>query len=273
MRIFLFILLSFFSGSSNSQDLENLHLLNTSQIDGTVQIKYKNNIQSGFLYKASDSITYIITAKHVLIEKFKKKGISDLKAKIQYFDSIPVKDDDYIEMQISYKSVWTKVQAQVKLLSDPNVDILLIKTDIKIIGKMSYHLSSTGVLLGQDCYFLGFPLGLNQSYSYFQRGANELDKNMNDHPFLRKAVISGIIKNSENNFIFIVDGHNTLGFSGGPVFFYNYSSKSFYILGVISGYLNQENKVLQKDGRILVTQENSGMMIVSDINKVVSILK
>lgn len=59
----------------------------------------------------------------------------------------------------------------------------------------------------------------------------------------------------------LLDGINNPGFSGGPVIFYDYIKKKNKILGVISGYFNQTNKVESSPKIYFEYVENSGIII------------
>jgi len=51
-----------------------------------------------------------------------------------------------------------------------------------------------------------------------------------------EGVVSAEI-NSEERHLYIVDGHNVHGFSGGPVWRWAETKKSFEVVGIVSGYL------------------------------------
>lgn len=88
------------------------------------------------------------------------------------------------------------------------------------------------VLVGQDCYFLGFPyfgtltpkaLGLNAGFPL---------------PFIKKAVVASI-----NNPNIYFDGHNNPGFSGGPLVFWDHFKKIQKIMGIVSAYVTQTGEI------------------------------
>ena len=57
-----------------------------------------------------------------------------------------------------------------------------------------------------------------------------------------------------------MDGHNNLGFSGGPVVAYDTIRKKMCIVGVISGYIPEPIDVQHKKDTFSINQ-NSGIII------------
>ena len=85
-------------------------------------------------------------------------------------------------------------------------------------------------------------------------------------PFVRKGIFSAF-GDLKDGFVsrYFIDGHNTYGFSGGPVLYYNLYKKAFFVAGVISGYIPQQNRRYNQDGTETISEENSGLMEIYNI--------
>lgn len=186
---------------------------------------------------------YLITAAHVL---------SPMEHRIES------------ELYIFRNSQWNRVSVTPYYMSgrtwskdNNDIDIVVIKTSIKLESTTGdVELSSNGLILGQDVYFLEFPfLGGQIKYG---------PADINDGyplPFIKKATLSGSAYPR-----FYLDGHNNPGFSGGPVIFWNYTANKHQVLGVISSYISQGGEVkLNVASTNLFYQENSGIAIAYQI--------
>ncbi|HWK05707.1 MAG TPA: serine protease [Puia sp.] len=237
-------------------------LLTQPALTGTLELKYKGGTATSFQYKGLDSIGYLITAKHIFTIHTKKKIVAGETTKYHYYDSIPYADGDKVEVQIYYSGNWHNIAASIYFDNDKN-DVAVLKTDIPMGGN-NYNLGNSPFSLSQECFFIGYPLGLRQS-----AGPSPYPM-----PFVRKGIISAF-GDVENGIIpkFYIDGHNTYGFSGGPLLCYDYSKKEFFVVGVISGYIPQQNHQLKDDGTEQIIEENSGLMEIYNIEFVKRILK
>lgn len=165
---------------------------------------------------------------------------------------------------------WLEVNATPFFVSghsyqEGDLDIAILETPIPV-GKEepTIHLSVSGLIFGQDVYFLGFP--------YF--GAGTIDHRPESFnsgyplPFVKKATVSAL-----QYPIIYLDGHNNPGFSGGPVMFWDHKEKKRKICGVISAYLSQAGEIK----RIETTtkefyQENSGIGVAYSIKPVTDLI-
>lgn len=90
-----------------------------------------------------------------------------------------------------------------------------------------------GITYGQDLYFLGFPSGHQIDVGALNRGF--------PMPLVKKGVLASMPTLTEP-VQFLIDGHNNLGFSGGPVIFKKSGSQGFNIAGVISGFYKERDE-------------------------------
>ena len=79
----------------------------------------------------------------------------------------------------------------------------------------------------QDVYFLGFP-GFDLPAGY---GLTPLSTT----PLIKRAMVSGKANHYDIE-VWLLDGMANHGFSGGPVVKLDPNSKSYHVLGVITGY-------------------------------------
>jgi hypothetical protein len=122
------------------------------------------------------------------------------------------------------------------------------KEPIKYILQGGISLDTSFSTPGAEVFFYGFPLG--------NLGTEALGIKF---PLVKKAIISGWVKNKGLD-VLVLDGHNNLGFSGGPVVRYDTQSKKMNIIGVISGYVPEPINVKHK-GDTLLVNENSGIIV------------
>lgn len=81
---------------------------------------------------------------------------------------------------------------------------------------------------------MSFPYGLSTD-------SGEIN-NKYPFPFVKKCIISSINKQT-----IYLDGHNNRGFSGGPVVVIE-TNKTMKIIGVVSGFLNDNVNVTENSG-------------------------
>jgi hypothetical protein len=127
--------------------------------------------------------------------------------------------------------VWKEEMFSIIDLGD-ETDILALYTRdaIEDAPDSGDVLASTGVLVGGQCEFLGFPFGLGV--------LTELEGRPIASPFVKHCFVSARLKRPP---IWYLDGINNHGFSGGPVVFWDGSQQK--IMAVISGYMNEDAPV------------------------------
>jgi S1-C subfamily serine protease len=157
-----------------------------------------------------DGRQYLVTAKHVLEPNLTSPTI-----------------------EIWENGGWVPLPVSVVGHGGPDIDISVLAAN-HLLAETRFLMtsSSAGMTYGQDVYFLGFPFGI---VGRFLRGPG--------HPFplVKRAILSLFIGGE----VFLLDGHNNPGFSGGPVVFRDLDSTTrvFKIAAVISGFLATEEPV------------------------------
>ncbi len=123
---------------------------------------------------------------------------------------------------------------------DPGKDIdilVLVPAQAMIPNAVSeLKASSDGVGLGVDCSFLGFPYGGGWK-AEFSAG----EQHFWYFPYLKHCTISGELKG--DTMVWVLDGINNAGFSGGPVLIRTGSEQQ--VFAVISGYYMEPADVVE----------------------------
>ncbi|WP_432791850.1 S1 family peptidase [Mycolicibacterium sp. ELW1-p] len=140
--------------------------------------------------------------------------------------------------------------------TNPDADVAVFSLFHKRLT-LNYELepSTSGVALGQDSYFLGFPLGWST-----QNEGEQL-------PFVKKAVLSGMTKTTSGVPVWMFDGMNLQGFSGGPIVFKHNMTGKWHVMGVVHGYQTTPVLVHDHAGRAIGrVNTNTGFFVGFGIN-------
>lgn len=215
------------------------------------QIQFGDKNKKGTCFVIDvDRRQYIITAKHLV-------------PKINPTDTVKIFINDN----------WYSLKIRLIFPKNEHTDIVPLAASQIIAPKMEILVGGGDISLGQDVYFLGFPYDLSSE----TKGTFPIKI-----AFVKKGILSAIDSKEESGNILYIDGHNNLGFSGGPVIFANYYKKDrLQIAGVISGYKNQpiqvyevevkdeESKTGQEEKKIIrYVRENTGIVISYDIGEI-----
>jgi hypothetical protein len=140
-----------------------------------------------------------------------------------------------------------------------NVDIVVLAPPRPLFGEALPSLGTgpAGALFGGDCEFMGFPFGAGWRATYENGQATWM-------PFVKRCTISAFVREPEK--VWVLDGVNNAGFSGGPVFFG--TGDQLKILAVISAYRTEPTDVIPSDPAVkpnATVNLNSGFFIAYDI--------
>jgi hypothetical protein len=172
-----------------------------------------------------DEREYWITAKHLLTG-----------AKHPPFGTVDAKTATLgILSQNESNKEWNAVSFRV---IDPgkDVDIIVLAPETSLLGKNTIEtakVSSAGTMFGGECEFVGFPFGSAWTTKFEK-------SEMIRMPFVKHCTISGEIRSPQ--VIWILDGINNEGFSGGPVVVD--TGPQQHIIGVISGFQREPIEVV-----------------------------
>ncbi len=251
---FYTLFLSTISFNSNSQ---NLQVLNVGLLRRIVNIKYDGYTQTGFFYHTSDGKNLLITAKHLFKKSYLKKVRGKTGTTWMKFDSLSVLNGQKITFSISDTIGWKEYSGKVYFHENSKIDIAVIWHNIPVETSSNLNLGFANILLGQECFFAGFPLGLKINNTVALDGWS--------FPLIKKGVISAILPDPSGFDVIYVDGNNTFGLSGAPLIYFDNYQKIFKVAGVISGYLPQVKIDYDSSGKSHEVEENSGIFIAHSI--------
>jgi hypothetical protein len=148
------------------------------------------------------------------------------------------------------------IQSEVRLVGHGagEEDVTVVSMD-RQLAPPSLRLppTSTGLIYGQDAYFLGFPYGYVGKYLLGPDGF--------PLPFVKKAVVSLF-----DGARYLLDGHNNPGFSGGPLVFHQPPNMEFRIAAVISGFQATAEPVFAGDQKTPLSYHyNTGIIVAYQI--------
>lgn len=202
------------------------------------------------------------TASSFVLEKNNKSYIVSVK----HFLSNSI-ESDCVQFFIMQNDKWLRQEGVVHFHTDPNIDIVVIELDYNIFGnnKIDYLNFTGDFLIGAEGYFFGYPMGFK----------SEMLGNKNDGlpiPLFKKCIYSGSIR-EKGNPVILLDGNNTLGFSGGPVFILGFTNNqwSYFLTGFVAGYYTQNNNTNINEQQFSY-KENSGIIKCIPRNSVKEIL-
>jgi S1-C subfamily serine protease len=187
-------------------------LITANFVHRTFRIKCGQSAGTGFALDV-DGRQYLVTAKHVV------EGFSPPAVPLDVFGN----------------QVWTQVSAHLVAHGPTGIDVSVLAPDPPLSPPgLPVVASSDGCAYGQDVYFLGFPYGALSGVVFGQSG--------HPLPLVKKAILSSFAGN-----LYLLDGHNNPGFSGGPVVFGRGGSLPNAVAAVISGYRFSPEPVLLND--------------------------
>ncbi len=178
--------------------------LTTNVYNRVLLIRVGGETGTGFTLDV-DGRQYLITAKHV-VAALGAQGT----------------------LMIYKKQAWQAVPVTVFRCDDP-VDIAVLIPPAQLTVSAPLEPTSKKLRYGEDMFFAGFPYGLRSSAPALNGG----------YPvaFVKKATMSGEM--SENGAtMFVLDGYNNPGFSGGPLVYRDVDRPGFAydVAGVVKGF-------------------------------------
>lgn len=190
---------------------------------------------SGTSFLVSDSTdSYIVTAKHMFGKTTNAQKVS---------------------FSIDTGNGAINLTGRVYIDSVSFVDVAVIKPD-KFYAEEGISLYHPEAGLGMEGYFLGFPFNFQSS---------DVGRLLGGFPMalVKRCSLSGI-KVERGITMYLMDGQNNPGFSGGPVFMPMSTSITNLrsgLLGIISGYYPQYDSAKTSKEQFAYA-ENSGIMLV-----------
>lgn len=220
-----------------------------------LKIDYKNQRGTSFSIDV-DGREYWITARHILTG-----------AKSKPYGTFADKVVDMRLLNPGGNGDQWRLQRFAVLQPSADVDIVVLVPSSPILADVlpSPPATSVGLALGGTCEFLGFAYGGGWR-AKFDMGTFWL-------PFVKQCGVSGQDISSQ---MWILDGINNPGFSGGPVILG--AGTNLRIVAVISGYHTEPTDVIRGDPRAAkgakdTVNVNSGFIIAYDISCAVDLIK
>jgi S1-C subfamily serine protease len=174
-----------------------------------------------------DGREYLVTAKHVADTVLARR-----------------------EIELFENAGWAPLQIELvgHASGDSDISVLAANRALTPAG-LPMPATSNGLVYGQDVYFLGFPYGF--------LGRIVLGPNGYPLPFVKRATVSLF-----DGTMYLLDGHNNPGFSGGPVVWKPAGSSEFRVGAVISAYRYIEEPIYAGGGATPLTYRyNTGIIV------------
>jgi S1-C subfamily serine protease len=201
-------------------------MITANIIQRTFRIKCGQSVGTGFAIDV-DNKQYLVTAKHVI------KGFS-LNCGVEVFRN----------------GNWVDVAASLVGHGATGIDVSVLAPAVPISSPLLPLIASSNEFTyGQDAYFLGFPYGVLNNVV--------IGNDAHPLPLVKKALLSGFAGN-----VYLLDGHNNPGFSGGPVVFGAHGKFPDRVAAVISGYKYDPEPIHIGDAETELTyRHNTGIII------------
>jgi len=190
----------------------------------TFMVQYKNERGTIFSIDVNNR-EYWITAKHILTGA----------------KSAPFGEYDSPTVTVSILSPADEVQKWVPetfSVIDPGKDIdivVLVPQHALLPTKDPLTVGSKGVAFGGDCEFLGFPYGGGWR-AHWATGQSVW------YPYVKHCTVSASLEDTK---IWVLDGINNVGFSGGPVLSGTGTQQN--VFAVVSGYHTEPADVVDEN--------------------------
>ncbi|HXS40560.1 MAG TPA: serine protease [Stellaceae bacterium] len=178
--------------------------LTTNVYKRVLLLRVGNETATGFTLDL-DGRQYLITAKHVVAALGEKGTLGIFK-----------------------NGGWQQVAVTIFRCAEP-VDIAVLIPPAPLTESPPLEPTSKTLRYGEEMYFAGFPYGLRSSAPALSGG----------YPvaFVKKATMSGEV-NENGTAMFVLDGYNNPGFSGGPLVYRDAARPGFVydVAGVVKGF-------------------------------------
>ena len=213
-------------------------MIASNVIHRVFMIKYGNSSGTAFTLDVAGK-QYLITARHIVQE---------------------LQDDENIE--IFSNGSWAQLGVRLVGHGRGEADISVLATNEALTpAGLPMEATSKGVIYGQDVYFLGFPYGFLGKYILGPHGY--------PLPFVKKATVSLF-----DEAIFLLDGHNNPGFSGGPVVFTEPKKSEFKVAAVISSYRAVSEPIFAgNEATPRVYRYNTGIIVAHMIDEAIVLIE
>lgn len=169
------------------------------------------------------------------------------------------------KIEIYYNGSWTPVSFSLIGHSvDADVSVLALVAPI-VPEALVLEMKTSGMAYGEDVYFMGFPFGLSSK-------GNENTRNF-PIPFVKKAIVANF-GTLELGADFWLDGHNNIGFSGGPIVSFASNDRSKCTLrGFVSAYYSHPEEITgPTEAPPSTYNANSGLIMAANVERALTLI-
>ena len=212
----------------------------TNILQRTFHIRYEGSTATCFTIDV-EGRRYLITARHVVKN---------------------IRDDAAVE--ISNNRTWKPLRVKLVGHGPENIDVTALAPQEIFGPSHPLKLTMAGLRLAEDVYFIGFPYGLGMEVKTTLNAGFPL-------PLIKKAGVSAIRFDGKP---MLLDGHNNIGFSGGPVARRGNSNEQT-VIGVVSGYRYDRSRVRDENGNETqyTYDTNTGIIVAHDIKHALALIE
>lgn len=212
-------------------------MITANFVHRTFRIRVGDSLGTAFTVDV-DGRQYLVTARHVLA------GANPT------------------EMGIFGNNQWQPCGVQLVGHAPGQIDISVLAPAVRLTPpNLPVTVSSDGMAYGQELRFLGFPYHFLGNVIFTDAGY--------PLPFAKRATVSCFDGN-----VYLLDGHNNPGFSGGPVVFSPVGGIVTNVAAVISGYKFVQEPVFQgQDETELSIKYNTGIIVSYKIENAVALIR
>lgn len=168
-------------------------------------------------------------------------------------------------LEIFYDGDWAPVNfSLIGHNADADVSVLALAGPI-VTPDLKIDMSISGMIYGQDVYFMGFPFGLSSKGS-------EITRNF-PIPFVKKAIVANF-STPELGADFWLDGYNNIGFSGGPIVSFDRGEPLKCTLrGFVCAYYTHPEQIDgMSDAESSTYHANSGLIVAANVERALTLI-
>jgi hypothetical protein len=146
-----------------------------------------------------------------------------------------------------------------------SADVAVAPLQQPITPQLELVPSTMGLMWSQQVYFLGFPFGM----------ATQMSEDDHDRiAFVKQAIVSASVKLAGLQ-VWYLDGHNNVGFSGGPVVANTEQFATMQVVGIIAGNRTEGRPLVVSDQPIedAIVPENTGIIVATDIRHALDLIE
>jgi len=177
-------------------------------------MRYKENYGTCFTVDINNR-RYILTAKHLVDQ---------------------ICNGDAIEIQYADSDTWKPVKVNLVGYDEDDIDIAVLASEILLGVDHPVTIEAGNITVSEEVHFLGYPYGTSF-------GGYQLNYGF-PLPLVKRATVS--VLDDKARFA-VLDGHNTYGFSGGPVVRFSQDGRQI-VFGIISSHHRRMPKAIPSSG-------------------------